>query len=132
MWDPSVDMTFTNSTPYGVLVQAFVEDGQVWVRFWSTKYYEVESWTSERYNLTSPGTVYNTRADCTPESGGSGGFSVHGERTRSLNGEVVDTYEWAWTYQPWNRVVCGSPTPPPAPAAPEAPAEAPAEGEGEG
>ena len=132
MWGPSVDMTFTNSTPYGVLVQAFVEDGQVWVRFWSTKYYEVESWTSERYNLTSPGTVYNTRADCTPESGGSGGFSVHGERTRSLNGEVVDTYEWAWTYQPWNRVVCGSPTPPPAPAAPEAPAEAPAEGEGEG
>lgn len=121
MWAPDLDMTFTNGTPYGVLVQSWVEDGKVWVRLWSTKYYEVESWTSDRYNITSPTTVYNTRATCTPESGGGNGFSVHGSRTRSLDGVVFDVYEWSWTYSPWNRIVCGSP-PSAAPAAPADPA----------
>lgn len=123
MWAPSVDMTFTNGTPHGVLIQSWVEGGKVWVRFWSTTYYQVESWTSARYNVTSPTTVYNTSATCTPESGGSNGFSVHGSRTRYLNGVQHDVYEWAWTYSPWNRIVCGARPAPAAPAEPAPPAE---------
>lgn len=108
MWAPDLDMKFKNSTPYGVLVQAWTEGGRQWVRFWSTEYYTVETHTGARYGITSPRTVYNSSPDCKPESGGQSGFSVNGWRKRFLNGEQYDHWDWSWTYQPWNNVVCGS------------------------
>lgn len=108
LWEGSIDMKFKNSTPYGVLVQAWTESGRVWVRFWSTKYFEVDTTTSSRYNITSPTTVYNSAADCTPESGGQNGFTVDVTRTRLLNGSVYSNESWTVTYTPWNTVVCGS------------------------
>lgn len=108
MWAPSVDMKFRNSTPYGVLVQAWVAEGRVWVRFWSSPYFEVRTETSARYNITQPQTVYNSNPDCVPESGGQPGFTVRVTRWRYLDGALHDTESWTWTYQPWNRVVCGT------------------------
>lgn len=108
LWAPSVDMKFRNSTPYGVLVQAWVAEGRVWVRFWSTPYFEVRTETSARYNLTQPQTVYNDDPECVPESGGQQGFTVRVTRWRSLDGTLHDTESWTWTYSPWNRVVCGT------------------------
>ena len=108
MWVPSVDMKFKNSTPHGVLVQAWVEGGRVWVRFWSTPYFRVETNTSARYNITQPQTVYNSDPECLPESGGQSGFSVKVTRWRYLDGAQFDTESWNWTYSPWNNVVCGT------------------------
>lgn len=115
MWAPSVDMVWKNSTPHGVLVQAWVAGGRTWVAFWSTPYFDVETRTSGRYNITQPRTVYNTDSDCVPESGGQVGFSVDVTRWRYLDGALHDEEDWSWTYQPWNRVVCGGA---PAPEAP--------------
>lgn len=108
MWAPSVDMKFKNSTPYGVLVQSWVEGGRVWVRFWSTPYFEVRSETSGRYNITQPRTVYNPDPGCLPESGGQQGFTVTVTRWRYLEGALHDKESWTWTYAPWNNVVCGA------------------------
>jgi len=108
LWAPDLDMKFENSTPYGVLVQAWVSGGRVWVRFWSTPYFEVRTETSNRYNITQPQTVYNDAPDCVAESGGEPGFTVKVTRWRYLDGSLFDTESWTWTYSPWNRVVCGS------------------------
>lgn len=108
MWDPSVDMKFTNSTPYGALIQSWVSDGRVWVRVWSTEYFDVDTYTSPRRGITSPSTVYNSDPECIPESGGQSGFTVDVVRTRYLNGSEHDREAWTWTYSPWNRVVCGT------------------------
>nr|NLD40842.1 vanomycin resistance protein VanB [Actinomycetales bacterium] len=127
LWDPSVDMKFENSTPYGALIQSFVSDGRVYVRVWSTPHFEVESYTSPRRGITQPTTVYNTNANCTAESGGQSGFTVDVVRTRHLNGAQHDREAWTWTYSPWNRVVCGA-RPAPQPAAPAPPADSGGEG----
>lgn len=107
MWEPSVDMKFKNSTPYGALVQAWVAGGSVHVRIWSTEYYDVTYGSSGRYNVTSPTTKYNTSPNCVPESGGQPGFSINGWRERHIDGALDHRDEWSWTYQPWHNVVCG-------------------------
>ena len=113
MYSPSLDMRWGNNTPYGVLVQAWVDQSaqRVHVRLWSTEHWDVDIVSSEKYAFTSPRTIYNTNPTCRPESAGPSGFTIDIRRTISLDGEVNDQYSrsYSWTYQPWNRVVCGSP-----------------------
>ena len=108
MFTPSIDMQWRNNTDYGVLVQAWVAGGRTHVALWSTKVWDVTSVTGPRYNITAPRTVYNTSADCTPESGGQSGFTVKVTRTRERAGQAPETQTWTTTYQPWNRIVCGA------------------------
>jgi vancomycin resistance protein YoaR len=67
---PTVDLKFRNNTPYGVLIEAWVVDstpsteGQMHVRMWSTKYWDIEAGVSGRYNLTSPGRATTHRHVC--------------------------------------------------------------------
>jgi vancomycin resistance protein YoaR len=108
MFTPSIDLKWRNNTDYGVLVQAWVAGGRTHVAFWSTKVWDVTSVTGPRYNITAPRTVYNTSANCTPESGGQSGFTVKVTRTRERAGQAPETQTWTTTYQPWNRIVCGA------------------------
>lgn len=125
LWDPDVDLRFTNKTPYGVVFESWVAGGRLHVRAWSTKYFEIESITSARRSFTNPGVIYNEDPECIAESGGKQGFTVDVTRIRSLNGTEVDRYTYTWRYSPWNKVVCGPP-PPPEPAPTESPSPAPA------
>jgi len=109
LWEPSIDMVWRNNTDYGVLVEAWVSSDRVHARLWGTDVWDVQTSTSDPYNIVSPQTVYNPSPECVPESGGQNGFSVTVTRTRSRDGEVVDEESWNWTYSPWNHVVCGSP-----------------------
>lgn len=109
LWGPSLDMKWKNNTDYGILVDAYVANNRVYVRLWSTKVWTVESWTSERRNITSPQLVYNNRADCKPEHGTTPGFTVDFGRKRYKNGSLVDSQSWTWTYDAWPIVRCGSP-----------------------
>lgn len=127
LFEGSIDMQFTNRTEHGVLVQAFVDGGRTWARLWGTPTFETTISTGSRYALRSPSTVYNTRADCTPEGGGQGGFSVDVTRVVTrLDGTPVEDRTYSTTYVPWNRVICGpdpSTLPPPSPSpSPEPPA----------
>lgn len=120
MFLPNLDMKFRNNTPYGVLVQSWIDD-DAHVALWSTKYWDTKITTGPRTNFTSPRTVYNTSSRCTPERGGQPGFTVSVQRIVSKDGVRNDKYSRSYThtYQPWNNVVCGEkpkpqPTPPPA------------------
>lgn len=128
LWEGSIDMVWRNNTDHGVLVESWVgDDGRLHGRLWGTKVWDVETWTSDRYNITQPTTVYDTSADCEPDAGGQVGFTATTHRERYRDGALVDEESWTWTYQPWNRVVCGPPPsaePRPEPS-PEPPSPAP-------
>ncbi|NKY41256.1 VanW family protein, partial [Cellulomonas septica] len=114
----TLDMRWKNNTPYGALVQSWVEGGRVYVRIWGTKYWTVESTTSPRSGVVSPTTVYSQSATCEPQSAGNPGFSVTVTRKLYLNGELKDTDTNSWRYKPQNKIVCGAPpsaTPPASP-----------------
>lgn len=109
LWDPSIDMVFENNTGYGVLIQAYVTDSNVVVKMWGTDVFDVSISTGDRYDFTSPRTVYNTSSSCTPEGGGDSGFSVQVTRRVTKGNEVIEERTYTHAYSAWNRVVCGAP-----------------------
>ncbi|WP_448071333.1 VanW family protein [Georgenia yuyongxinii] len=120
LWEPTVDMVWRNNTDYGILVHAWVTSNAVHTRLWSTKVWDVDITTSSHYNITQPTTVYDPDEPCVAESGGQYGFTVTVTRERSRAGQAPESQDWTWTYQPWNRVVCGekpAPEPEPTPSA---------------
>src|SRR5690606_30864833 len=48
VYEGVLDLKFRNTTPYGVLMQAWLADGRLHVATWSTPYWEVETSTSGR------------------------------------------------------------------------------------
>ncbi|MFL4476437.1 VanW family protein [Paeniglutamicibacter sp. MACA_103] len=107
LWEGQVDMAWKNNTPYGVMIEAWVGGGEVHTRLWSTDYWKVGSKSSAKYNFTNPGTEYNPAANCKPESGGKKGFSINVTRTRTSAEKTLPAETKSWTYQPWNKVICG-------------------------
>ncbi|MGO1315455.1 MAG: VanW family protein [Cellulomonadaceae bacterium] len=116
MFVGSLDMRFTNDTPYGALMQAWVADGQVTVRIWSTQYYEVRTSTSARSGVVQPTTEHRSGAGCISQSAGSPGFTVTVARTVLHDGEAVKDESQSWTYRPQNAIVCDRSETPVAPA----------------
>lgn len=104
-----LDVKIGNNTPYGVLLQAWVADGRLWVAAWSTPHWEVQHSTSGRSDVVQPTTVYNTAPDCIAQSAGNPGFRVTVTRRLLLQGEVVEDESDTWRYQPQNAIVCGPP-----------------------
>lgn len=105
------DLTFTNNTPYGVLIQAEFTSTAATVTMWSTAYWEVTSTRSARYNLVEPEQVVLDTDDCQP-SPGQRGFDV--DVTRNLHNLVDATLDQVdvlhTTYGPSDAVVCEPPT----------------------
>jgi vancomycin resistance protein YoaR len=113
---PVVDLRWRNDTPYGVLVHATVKpstpssQGVVTVQLWSTKYWDITTKTSERYNPTAPKTRRLDTADCYPNTGYAG-FDVDVWRYwhRAGDDEVVRTEKMHTTYTPSDTVICTPP-----------------------
>lgn len=113
---PSVDLSFRNDTPYGVLIQATVTpstystQGVVTVRMFSTKYWDIESRTSGRYNYRAPVTRTLSTPDCEPFTGYSG-FDVDVTRVFRRHGEdeVHHTEKFHTSYTAADSVVCKAP-----------------------
>jgi vancomycin resistance protein YoaR len=89
---PTVDLRFRNDTDHGVLIQtvhtpsSFSNQGAITVRMWSTKVWDVESVTGERYAFTSPETRVMSGEDCIPNTG-YGGFQIDVTRVFRRAGE---------------------------------------------
>jgi vancomycin resistance protein YoaR len=70
----SIDLEWRNDSPTGVYVQTeWVAGGSITVTFWGTKRYEVESVSSDRYNVRTP--VVQEKPDdgnCKPQAGANG------------------------------------------------------------
>jgi vancomycin resistance protein YoaR len=112
----SVDLRFQNDTPYGVLISAHVTpstpaaQGVVTVSMYSTKYWDITSSTSDRYNYTTEQTRTLTTEDCYPNDG-YGGFDVDVTRFfRKPGASQLDHQEkFHTTYIPSDTVICKPP-----------------------
>ncbi|MBE1874226.1 VanW family protein [Myceligenerans pegani] len=102
----ALDMRFKNDTPYGAVLQSFVSNGQLTVRIWSTKYYEVQTSDSGHQNVVETSTVKSNDPECVDYPGGEDGFTISNYRKVLLNGEVVKDETYTWTYKPDNPVEC--------------------------
>ncbi len=110
---PYVDLRFENDTPYGVLVQAFIDPstpsstGAMTVRMWSTKHWDIKASKSGRYNLTAPETRRLSGEECVPNEG-YGGFDIDVFRDfyRPGSEDRVRRETFHTTYTPSDTVVC--------------------------
>ncbi|WP_183100834.1 VanW family protein [Nocardioides pelophilus] len=115
---PSVDLAFRNDTEHGVLIHATVTpstystQGVVTVQMFSTKVWDIESETGERYNYRAPATRTLTTPDCEPFTGYSG-FDVDVTRIFREHGEseIHHTEEFHTSYTAADTVVCRAPAP---------------------
>jgi vancomycin resistance protein YoaR len=106
-WDPQVEMIFENTTDHGILVQSYLEGGQVHVTFWSTKVWDVEAITSERSNFRSPETVYDPAPDCEPQEP-TAGFDVTVTRVWKQGGVEVDRESETTNYAAADKIICSA------------------------
>jgi vancomycin resistance protein YoaR len=112
----SVDLRFRNDTPYGVLVSATVtpstpsSQGVVTVSMWSTKYWDITTSTSDRYNFRAPATRTLSTPDCYPNTGYDG-FDVDVTRFFRKPGsdDLVRTEKFHTAYTPSDTVICKPP-----------------------
>jgi len=113
---PSVDLKFTNDTPYGVVVDTVFSaapaggSGSLTVKIWSTPYWNSDIQTSGRYAPTTHGVVYDTSPTCEAQAG-QDGFQIDVKRTRTAAGEAPKTDKRHVVYNTGSKIVCG-----PAPA----------------
>ena len=110
----TTDLKFTNSTPYGILIKAWVvpsnssRQGTMHVEMWSTKHWDIEAGVSAKRNFRTGTTIYDTSAECTPQAAIQG-FDVDVTRTFKQNGQVVKTETDTAVYRAGDAVVCGPP-----------------------
>ncbi len=112
----SVDLRFRNNTDYGVFITADLSpsspssQGALTVRMYSTKIWDIESITSDRYAYVSPATRTLYTPDCYPNSGYSG-FQIDVTRVFRKKGEdAVDRRETFHTdYTASDTVICRPP-----------------------
>lgn len=112
----AVDLRFQNDTPYGVLISAKVtpstpsRQGVVTVSMYSTKYWDISTSTSDRYDYRPPKTRTLRTPDCYPNEGYAG-FDVDVTRVFRRHGsdDVVRTEKFHTAYTPADTVVCKPP-----------------------
>ncbi len=116
---PSLDLKFTNTTPYGVLIKAHVRkstptvEGAATVSMYSTKHWRITSRNGPRTNYRAPQVRYLQAADC-EEAFGTSGFSVNVFRTFHAlgSGKVLRKEKFHTDYIAADTVRCGAPPKP--------------------
>ncbi|WP_344917961.1 VanW family protein [Streptosporangium oxazolinicum] len=96
---PEPDFRWKNDSPYGVLVKTSFNDSGVTVGFWSTKRYEVESISSERYNVTPFKSETDSGPDCIPMVG-QNGFTIDVWRVFKQDGKEIKRVKKTTVYRP--------------------------------
>lgn len=102
---PSLDNRWTNNTPYGILVQLWVADGQVHGRMWSTKVYDVEAVAGPRTNPRPGKTVTSSAPGCVSQNL-IPGFDITVQRILRQGGAVVKQESYTTRYRAADQVVC--------------------------
>ncbi len=112
---PTVDLKFANSTPYGVLIHAWVvpstptTQGEMHVEMYSTKYWDITAGVSERYDYTSPATRYDPTDTCVANTGYRGfEVDVYQYFRKAGSPELVKKETDHVTYTPSDSVICGT------------------------
>ncbi|PUA79411.1 VanW family protein [Nocardioides currus] len=113
----AVDLRFRNDTPYGVLISASVtpatsaSSGVVTVSMYSTKWWDITTSESERYNITEAKVRRVDTLQCHANTG-YGGFDIDVKRNFSPVGANTETRpqeNFHTTYTPSDTVICTNP-----------------------
>ncbi|WP_222195254.1 VanW family protein [Modestobacter italicus] len=76
VYEGQIDLQWRNDTETGIYVQTEWVPGTLTVTFWGTRYYDIESISSERRNIRQPAVQEKVDdGNCTPQSG-SLGFDI--------------------------------------------------------
>ncbi|SNS82358.1 Vancomycin resistance protein YoaR, contains peptidoglycan-binding and VanW domains [Geodermatophilus pulveris] len=123
----SIDLQWRNDSDAGVYVDTRWTPGSLTVTFYGTKRYDIESISSERYNLREP--VVQEKpddGDCSPQNG-STGFDITVTRVFQdpASGAELRREDFRTRYAAEPRVVCVPVDDPAAPPAPGGPTPAP-------
>ncbi|WP_433473653.1 VanW family protein [Spirillospora sp. CA-142024] len=102
---PQPDFRWRNDSPYGVMVDTSYTGTSLTVNFWSTKRYEIESKSSERYAARGFETKTDSGKKCIPMPGAEG-FQIDVWRIFKQDGKVVRRQKFHTTYLPEPRVTC--------------------------
>lgn len=109
---PTLDLKFKNTTEHAVLIQAFVDEaepgseGSVTVKMWSTKSYDkITSTEPQKSGFSYGQDITSDDPNCEPSSPVQG-FHVTYSRLFFNDGKRVKKEDFAWTYNPTNRVTC--------------------------
>ncbi|WP_018156757.1 VanW family protein [Demetria terragena] len=109
IWVPHIDNTWTNDTGKPIVVLGKIEGDEVVVTFLGHRKYEVETTSSDKYNIRQPETVEDDHAGCLPVPTNIG-FDIDVTRTLKQGGKVVKTEKDTTSYQAANRVRCTNPS----------------------
>ncbi|GAA1966584.1 VanW family protein [Terrabacter lapilli] len=112
---PSLDNKWKNDTPYGMLLQTWVEGGLVHGRVWSTKTWDIASVKGPRRNVVPPRTISSDSLKCYPQQPNPGfDVTVTREWRRPGSPELVRSEPVTTHYVPEDHIICTNPkaTPP--------------------
>jgi vancomycin resistance protein YoaR len=102
---PTPDLQWKNDSTYGVLITTKYTERSITVTFWSTKRYDIESISSDRYRIRPTHTVYDSRPTC-ESSDGEPGFDIDVWRVFKVHGKEVKREKFHTRYLPEPRFVC--------------------------
>jgi vancomycin resistance protein YoaR len=112
---PTIDNRWKNDTPYGMLLQTWVEGGEVHGRVWSTKTWDVTSVKGPRRNVVPPKTIRTDSLKCYPQQANPGfDVTVTRQWRRPGSSALVKSEPVSTHYAPEDRIICTNPaaTPP--------------------
>lgn len=107
---PEPDFRWRNDSKYGVLVKTSYTDRGITVAFWSTKRYDIESISSERYDVTPFKHATESGPRCIAMTGQQG-FTIDVTRIFKKDGTEVRRETKKTVYRPETDLRCVSTTP---------------------
>ena len=106
VYEGVIDLQFKNTSPYPVMINAWMGDNSVTVQLKGVKTVSVESVNGGRWAYTDPEVMTLTDSNCTPSSGAQG-FTTSDTRIISdLNGNEIDRQTQTTVYDPSPIVRC--------------------------
>lgn len=106
IYQGQINMVFTNTTPYALLMSSYVAKGYLYVDIWSTPYYRVTTSATPKRNIVQP-TIRDVHGpNCLAYPNGQPGFTITNTRNLYLRDVLVDTTSYTWTYLPDDGVKC--------------------------
>ena len=108
---PTIDNKWKNDTPYGMLLQTWVEGGNVHGRVWSTKYWDVAVGQGSSSQCRPPRTIRDDSLTCYPQQANAG-FDVTVTATvgRPGSSTLVRSEPVTTHYVPEDEIICTNPT----------------------
>lgn len=101
----AIDNVWTNDTKSPIVIQTFIEDDTIVMRFYGNRQYTVETRTGERRKTTEPDTKTDDSTDCLTQ-GAVEGFTITVDRDLIKAGDVVRTDSYTTTYKASPGVTC--------------------------